>query len=132
MKGIYKEFLPSSWAIDHKTVIYVIMAIFFFLGIRSYNIMPRESFPEISDTRVFVSAVFPGNTAEDVERLIVDPLEEALKGVQNLVDITSTSEEDFAVVKLEFDEDIAVAKSLKLPVNWSTKSGLPVAPSILL
>ena len=140
MKGIYKEFLPSSWAIDHKTVIYVIMAIFFFLGIRSYNIMPRESFPEISDTRVFVSAVFPGNTAEDVERLIVDPLEEALKGVQNLVDITSTSEEDFAVVKLEFDEDIAVdlakqrTKDLVDGVvsgaDWPTYNNAKVEPSV--
>ena len=140
MKGMYKEFLPSSWAIDHKTVIYVIMAIFFFLGIRSYNIMPRESFPEISDTRVFVSAVFPGNTAEDVERLIVDPLEEALKGVQNLVDITSTSEEDFAVVKLEFDEDIAVdlakqrTKDLVDGVvsgaDWPTYNNAKVEPSV--
>ena len=140
MKGIYKEFLPSSWAIDHKTVIYVVMAIFFFLGIRSYNIMPRESFPEISDTRVFVSAVFPGNTAEDVERLIVDPLEEALKGVQNLVDITSTSEEDFAVVKLEFDEDIAVdlakqrTKDLVDGVvsgaDWPTYNNAKVEPSV--
>ena len=66
MKNIYKEFRLSSWAIDHKTVIYVIMTLFFFLGIRSYNVMPRESFPEINDTRVFVSAVFPGNAAEDV------------------------------------------------------------------
>jgi multidrug efflux pump subunit AcrB len=98
MKKIQKEFPLSSWAIDHKTVIYVIMVIFFFLGIRSYNVMPRESFPEINDTRVFVSAVFPGNTAEDIERLIVDPLEDALKGVSNLVDINSTSEEDFAVI----------------------------------
>ncbi len=140
MKGIYKEFRPSSWAIDHKTVIYVIMAIFFFLGIQSYNIMPRESFPEISDTRVFVSAVFPGNTAEDVERLIVDPLEEALKGVQNLVDITSTSEEDFAVVKLEFDEDIAVdmakqrTKDLVDGVvsgaDWPTYNNAKVEPSV--
>ena len=140
MKGIYKEFRPSSWAIDHKTVIYVIMAIFFFLGIRSYNIMPRESFPEISDTRVFVSVVFPGNTAEDVERLIVDPLEEALKGVQNLVDITSTSEEDFAVVKLEFDEDIAVdlakqrTKDLVDGVvsgaDWPTYNNAKVEPSV--
>ena len=140
MKGIFKEFLPSSWAVDHKTVIYVIMAIFFFLGIRSYNIMPRESFPEISDTRVFVSAVFPGNTAEDVERLIVDPLEEALKGVQNLVDITSTSEEDFAVVKLEFDEDIAVdlakqrTKDLVDGVvsgaDWPTYNNAKVEPSV--
>ncbi len=140
IKGIYKEFRPSSWAIDHKTVIYVIMAIFFFLGIRSYNVMPRESFPEISDTRVFVSVVFPGNTAEDVERLIVDPLEEALKGVQNLVDITSTSEEDFAVVKLEFDEDIAVdlakqrTKDLVDGVvsgaDWPTYNNAKVEPSV--
>ena len=116
------------------------MAIFFFLGIRSYNIMPRESFPEISDTRVFVSAVFPGNTAEDVERLIVDPLEEALKGVQNLVDITSTSEEDFAVVKLEFDENIAVdlakqrTKDLVDGVvsgaDWPTYNNAKVEPSV--
>ena len=140
MKGTYKGFRPSSWAIDHKTVIYVMMAIFFFLGIRSYNIMPRESFPEISDTRVFVSAVFPGNTAEDVERLIVDPLEEALKGVQNLVDITSTSEEDFAVVKLEFDEDIEVdlakqrTKDLVDGVvsgaDWPTYNNAKVEPSV--
>ena len=59
MKKTLKEFALSSWAIDHKTVIYVIMALFFFLGIRSYNIMPRESFPEINDTRMFVSSVFP-------------------------------------------------------------------------
>lgn len=140
MKKLHKEFALSSWAIDHKTVIYVIMAIFFFLGIRSYNVMPRESFPEINDTRMFVSAVFPGNTAEDIERLIVDPLEDALKGVSNLVDITSTSEEDFAVIQLEFDEDIALdlakqkTKDLVDGVvsgaDWPTFNNAKVEPSV--
>ena len=140
MKKTHKEFALSSWAIDHKTVIYVIMAIFFFLGIRSYNVMPRESFPEINDTRMFVSAVFPGNTAEDIERLIVDPLEDALKGVSNLVDITSTSEEDFAVIQLEFDEDIALdlakqkTKDLVDGVvsgaDWPTFNNAKVEPSV--
>ena len=140
MKKIHKEFALSSWAIDHKTVIYVIMAIFFFLGIRSYKVMPRESFPEINDTRMFVSAVFPGNTAEDIERLIVDPLEDALKGVSNLVDITSTSEEDFAVIQLEFDEDIALdlakqkTKDLVDGVvsgaDWPTFNNAKVEPSV--
>ena len=140
MKNIYKEFPLSSWAIDHKTVIYVIMTIFFFLGIRSYNVMPRESFPEINDTRIFVSAVFPGNTAEDIERLIVDPLEEALKGVSNLVDITSTSEEDFAVIQLEFDEDIpldlAKQKTKDLVdgavsgADWPTFNNAKVEPAV--
>ena len=74
-----KEFLFASWAIDHKTVVYVIMAIFFILGVSSYFNMPRETFPEINDTKVFVSTIYPGNTAEDIERTVTDPLEEALK-----------------------------------------------------
>ena len=91
-----KEFIFSSWAIEHRTVIYVIMSIFFILGISSYFSMPREAFPEINDTKVFVSTIYPGNTAEDIERIVTDPLEEALKGVSNLVEIRSTSSEDFA------------------------------------
>tara|TARA_B110000977_G_scaffold31372_1_gene41542 strand:+ start:2578 stop:6012 length:3435 start_codon:yes stop_codon:yes gene_type:complete len=139
-KHTYKEFSLSSWAIDHKTVIYVIMAIFFFLGIRSYNVMPRESFPEINDTRIFVTAVFPGNTAEDIERLVIDPLEEALRGVPNLVDMTSTSEEDFGAITIEFDEDITIdlakqkAKDLVDGVissaDWPTFNNAKVEPSI--
>jgi multidrug efflux pump len=139
-KHTYKEFSLSSWAINHKTVIYVIMTIFFFLGIRSYNVMPRESFPEINDTRIFVTAVFPGNTAEDIERLIIDPLEEALRGVPNLVDMTSTSEEDFGAITIEFDEDITIdlakqkAKDLVDGVissaDWPTFNNAKVEPSI--
>ena len=61
-----KEFLFSSWAIEHRTVIYVIMTLFFILGISSYFSMPREAFPEINDTKVFVSPGYPGNTPEDI------------------------------------------------------------------
>ena len=103
-----KEFKLSSWAIDHRTVIYVIMAIFLILGISAYFTMPRETFPEINDTKVFVSTVYPGNTAEDIERSVTDPLEEALKGVSNLVEIRSTSSEDFSVIDIEFDENITI------------------------
>jgi multidrug efflux pump subunit AcrB len=103
-----KEFVLSSWAIDHKTVIYVIMTLFLILGISSYFSMPRETFPEINDTKVFVNTIYPGNTAEDIERSITDPLEEALKGVPNLVEIRSTSSEDFSVIRIEFDENITL------------------------
>jgi len=103
-----KEFALSSWAIDHKTVVYVIMILFLILGISSYFSMPRETFPEINDTKVFVNTIYPGNTAEDIERSVTDPLEEALKGVSNLVEIRSTSSEDFSVIRIEFDENITI------------------------
>ncbi len=135
-----KEFFLSSWAIDHNKIIYVIISIFFILGILSYRTMPREDFPEINDTRVFVTAVFPGNTAEDIERLIVDPLEEVLRGVSNMVNLTSTSEEDFAAITIEFDENITIdlakqkTKDLVDGVvsgpDWPTFNNAKVEPTI--
>ena len=44
-KQIDKEFKLSSWAINNKTTIYVLMFLFLYLGISSYFAMPRENFP---------------------------------------------------------------------------------------
>ncbi|GAL73606.1 cobalt-zinc-cadmium resistance protein CzcA [Nonlabens ulvanivorans] len=52
-----KEFKLSSWAIDNSTVVYVMMAIIFFLGLSAYNNMPREDFPEIKETKIYISSV---------------------------------------------------------------------------
>ena len=66
-KKIDKEFRLSSWAINNKTTIYVLMFLILYLGITSYFTMPRENFPEINETKIYISSVYPGNTAEDVE-----------------------------------------------------------------
>mgnify|MGYP001137041613 CR=1 FL=1 len=86
-KNINKEFGLSSWAINNKTTIYVMMAIILFLGISAYFSMPRENFPEIKETKIYVSSVFPGNTAEDIEKFITTPLEDKLKTLSNVVKI---------------------------------------------
>ncbi|MED5362569.1 MAG: efflux RND transporter permease subunit, partial [Bacteroidota bacterium] len=103
-----KEFLLSSWAIRNSNTMYVFMVVLLFLGISAYLTMPRENFPEITETNIYISTPYPGNTAEDIERFVTDPLEEAVKGVSNVVEITSTSQDDYSMVVLEFDEDIDV------------------------
>ena len=103
-----KEFLLSSWAIRNSNTMYVFMVVLLFLGISAYMTMPRENFPEITETNIYISTPYPGNTAEDIERFVTDPLEEAVKGVSNVVEITSTSQDDYSMVVLEFDEDINV------------------------
>ena len=103
-----KEFLFSLWAIRNSNTMYVFMAVLLFLGLSAYLTMPRENFPEITETNIYISTPYPGNTAEDIERFVTDPLEEAVKGVSNLVEITSTSQDDYSMVVLEFDEDINV------------------------
>lgn len=110
-KQVEKEFGLSSWAITNKTTMYVLIVVIFYLGISAFFSMPRESFPEVNITKVFVSSIFPGNTAEDIEKLITDPLEDRLKTLSNVVEITSTSQEDFSMVVVEFDENITVEQA---------------------
>jgi len=139
-KNVNKEFKLSSWAIDNPSVVYVMIGIFFFLGLSAYFEMPREDFPEIKETKIYVSTPYPGNTAEDIERLITDPLEDKLKNLSNVVEIVSTSQEDYAIITVEFDEDISVeaAKqkvkdevgSKKAGEDWPTFNGAKVEPNV--
>ena len=66
---VNKEFRPSSWAIRNPSVIYVMIAIFLIIGLSAYFSMPREDFPEIKETKIYISTPFPGNTAEDIDKL---------------------------------------------------------------
>ena len=103
-----KSFGLSVWAIRNSTIIYVLMGIFLILGGTAYITMPRENFPEITETTIFISTPYPGNTAEDIERFVTDPIEEGIKGISNVVEVLSTSQDDYSLVSLEFDEDIDV------------------------
>ncbi len=139
-KKVDKEFSLSSWAIDNPTIIYVVMALFLILGRSAYLGMARESFPEINETKIYISTPYPGNTAEDIERLIVDPLEDKLQNLSGVVEVLSTSQEDYAIITVEFDYkmDVQVAKqrvkdevdSETANEDWPTFNGAKVEPQV--
>lgn len=139
-KKVDKEFGFSSWAINNKTTMYVLIVVILFLGASAYFSMPRENFPEIKETKIYISSVFPGNTAEDIEKLITDPIEDKLKTVSNVIEITSTSQEDYSMVIVEFDENITVdaaKQKVKDEVDsetssedWPTFNGAKVEPNV--
>ena len=74
-----KEFGISSWAIENRVTVYIFTLLVTITGLIAYVSMPREDFPEIIENKVYISSVFPGNSAEDVEKLIIKPLEKELK-----------------------------------------------------
>ena len=135
-----KEFKLSSWAINNKTTMYVSIFLILVLGISSYFSMPREDFPEIKETKIYISSLYPGNTAEDIEKLITDPLEDQLKGLSGVVEITSTSQEDYSMIIVEFDDDmdVEVAKQKvkdkidteKSSEDWPTFNNAKVDPNV--
>ena len=139
-KNANKEYRLASWAIDNPTIIYVLIALFFTVGLASYFAMPREEFPEVIETKIYVSTVYPGNTAEDIERLVIDPLEDRIKNISNITKFTSTSQEDYGMIMVEFEESVTIAEAKvrvqnevdieKASEDWPVFNGAKVEPNV--
>ncbi len=138
---IDKDFKLSSWAIENRMTVYVIIAIILVGGLMSYYSMPRESFPEVVETKIYVSSINPGNSAEDVEKFITEPLEQEFNSIAGVNDISSTTFQDYSLVIVEFDEDISVdaakqkvkdkVDQQKAATTWPTlDNGAKVEPNV--
>lgn len=111
MKDVFKEFKPSSWAIDNRTAIYIITIIITLAGLMTYNNLPKEQFPEIKIPQIIVQTIYPGTSPENMENLVTKPIEKEVKNLTGVKKVTSNSFQDFSVVIVEFNTDVKVDKA---------------------
>lgn len=128
-----KYFGLSNWSITNPMTVFVIIAIVLLGGLMSYLSLPRESFPEVIESKIYISSLFPGNAAEDVEKLITKPLEEEIDDITGVTKITSTSLQDYSIITVEFEETITTDEAkvkikdkidaVKAEQDWPTLDG---------
>lgn len=80
----------------------ILFALVLALGALAYLTLPREQDPEINFNWVSIITVLPGAAAEDVERLVTGPLEDALETVPDVRFVTSTSREGVSSILVRF------------------------------
>jgi multidrug efflux pump subunit AcrB len=136
-----KEFGISSWAVENRVTVYILTAMIVITGVIAYITMPRESFPEVIENKVYITSVFPGNSAEDVEKLIVKPLEKEIKNISGVEKITSSSYQDFGMIIVEFADKVTIEQAkirvkektdiVKADTDWpNLDNGSKVEPSV--
>jgi multidrug efflux pump len=108
MKDLNKEFGPSSWAIDNKTAVYVLIFLITVLGLISYNTLPKENFPDIAQSKVFISTPFLGQSPQNVENLVTRQIEKQLKSLKGLKKVTSNSVQNLSIITAEFQADVKI------------------------
>jgi HAE1 family hydrophobic/amphiphilic exporter-1 len=72
------------------------------VGIVSFRTLPVDLLPKVEFTQLTVRVRYPNVGPEEIEKIITDPLENALSGLPNLERVTSRSEEGSSRVRLEF------------------------------
>ncbi len=108
IKEKFKEFKPTSWAVDNRTAVYIIAILISCFGLYKFNTLPKEQFPDIVVPTISVTTVYVGNSPKDIENLVTRPIEKQLKGISGakVKKITSTSQTDYSLIIVEFDTDV--------------------------
>ena len=107
MRAIWNFFLQK------RQFTFLLIAAVTLWGLVSVVKITKESAPEVSIPVAIVSTVLPGASAEDVERLVTNKIEEHLANVENLDTLTSTSQDGLSIVTVQFTAQADLDKSIQ-------------------
>lgn len=93
----------SGLAIRRPVFTTMMMMALVVLGIFGYRRLPIDQFPAVDIPVVVVQTVYPGASAETIEREVTERLEEAFNPVEGVDRITSVTLEGVSQVMVEFD-----------------------------
>jgi hydrophobic/amphiphilic exporter-1 (mainly G- bacteria), HAE1 family len=121
----------------HPTAANLLMITLLFLGLTAIPKLKRETLPDITPNQLRVSAVYPGASAEAVEKAVVTRIEEAIDGIEFVKEIISDCREGIGAVTVEmatggnsivFKDEIATA--VKAINDFPTSVETPIVSQI--
>jgi multidrug efflux pump subunit AcrB len=96
----------AEFSVKNYQFTIIIFVMLFALGITSLLNMPKAEDPTLKATFNSVIVIYPGTSPADMEKLIVDPIEEKLSEIADIKKIISTADDGVANVRLEFKHEI--------------------------
>ena len=78
------------------------------LGVRAWQVLPIDAFPDVTPTQVNIYTESPGLAAEDVEKLLSFPIETAMGGLPKVQQIRSLSVFGLSYVAVYFEDDMDI------------------------
>lgn len=98
---------------NHKVAPNLLMVIMILAGLVALKKLNVQFFPNFELDIIQVSTVWSGASAEDVETAITIPLEQRLRHVDKLKEMTSSSAPGVSGITLEFDEGTSMVLALE-------------------
>jgi multidrug efflux pump len=132
-----KGFAVSTWAVNNRKTVFLIIAIILFGGMTAYQNMPKENFPELQIPEIYVGIAKPGSSPQYMSEKIAEAVEKELGGIKYVDEINSNSVHGYTTIRIKFDFKMKVDQALQKVKDAVDKArtktdfpALPVEPNI--
>ena len=99
-------------ALSRSRTMLSLLLLILIAGVATYFTIPKESSPDITIPIIYVSVSHQGISPSDAERLIVRPLEQEMRSIEGVKEMTSNASEGHASVVLEFNVGVNLDKAM--------------------
>ncbi len=100
-------------AMSRSRTVVLALVVVLIAGLYAYLTIPKEAEPNIEIPNIYVSIRYEGISPEDAVRLLVRPVEQELRSIEGIKEMTSTAYEGGANVLVEFDAGIDTNEALQ-------------------
>ncbi|MFT5856353.1 MAG: multidrug efflux pump subunit AcrB, partial [Verrucomicrobiales bacterium] len=126
---------PAAITLKNNRTALVIYAILMLSGIKTFTTIGRLEYPEFTIRTAQIITSYPGRTSVQVEEEISEPLEQAIRQMAEVDEITSTSKPGVSIISVNLDESYFeledIWTDLRAKVNETTLPDGAKEPSIL-
>ena len=133
----------SKFSVKKPLTVFVAVIAVLVLGVVAYLNMTPDLLPNMDFPYIMIMTTYPGASPEKVEEELTKPLEQAMSTLEHIIEVSSTSSENYSMLMLEFEEDVNldtigvdIQQSLSsLSAGWDDMVGTPyvlkINPSLL-
>ena len=97
-----------EYAVKFPQMTMLFAAMLVLIGISTIINMPRSEDPELSAPDFPIVIVYPGASPEDLEELVVDPIEQEVSSLENIKEIRTTIRDGLAVIDVVYQHGVDV------------------------
>ena len=108
---------PIAWMTHHTVAANLVMLIFILGGLLVSTNVKQEVFPEFKVDLIRVSVAYPGASPEEVEQGIILSIEDVVRGLDGVKEVTATASEGRAKVEIELIDGVNANNVLQDVVN---------------
>ncbi len=93
----------SDFAVHHVPFMIVVFLLLIAVGISSWNSIPRNEDPHVDITALTINVLYPGADPVEIERQVVEPIEDAINTLDDVKKMNSASDDSLAALRIEFE-----------------------------